>query len=40
MLTDRAIPLQRNITEIYTEKINKDVMPIRELGYVDNENMR
>lgn len=37
MLTDRAVPLQRNITEIYTEKINKDVMPVKELRYVDSE---
>lgn len=37
MLTDWAVPLQRNITEIYTEKINKGVMPVKELRCVDNE---
>lgn len=37
MLTDWAIPLQRSITEIYVEKIKKEVMPIKELGPVDNE---
>lgn len=37
MLTDRAILLQRNVTEISTGKINKSVMPAKEHGYVVNE---
>lgn len=40
MLIDRAVPLQRNITEMYTEKKNKGAIPIIELGYIENEDMR